>query len=131
MLISLFNYSTGSHGRAVIKRKAGKMNGVKSFAASASREIACKRSKFCEDSIVDHLLPSEDATFQTHKQANKCITGRIGKVGCIAARQTELSFICRYAGDGIHILRREAPHRSINIPEKTLDRECERGEEVP
>lgn len=29
MLISLFNYSTGSHGRAVIKRKASKMNGVR------------------------------------------------------------------------------------------------------
>lgn len=29
MLISLFNYSTGSHGRAVIKRKASKTNGVR------------------------------------------------------------------------------------------------------
>lgn len=28
MLISLFNYPPGSHGRAVIKRKAAKMNGV-------------------------------------------------------------------------------------------------------
>lgn len=29
MLISLFNYPTGSHGRVVIKRKAAKMNGVR------------------------------------------------------------------------------------------------------
>lgn len=29
MLISLFNYPPGSHGRAVIKRKAAKMNGVR------------------------------------------------------------------------------------------------------
>lgn len=29
MLISLFNYPAGSHGRAVIKRKFAKMNGVR------------------------------------------------------------------------------------------------------
>lgn len=46
MLISLFNYTTGSHGKAVIKRKAAKMNGVKSLTAQYSHISIMRDRKY-------------------------------------------------------------------------------------
>lgn len=58
MLISLFNYPAGSHGRAVIKRKAGKMNGVRvsqlNTVTSALWEID-NTCEFWEDSSGIHI----------------------------------------------------------------------------
>lgn len=59
MLISLFNYPAGSHGRAVIKRKAAKMNGVRvsqlNTVTSALWEIE-NTCKFWEDLSGIHIL---------------------------------------------------------------------------
>lgn len=59
MLISLFNYPPGSHGRAVIKRKAAKMNGVRvsqlDTVTSALWEIE-NTSEFWEQFIRDQYF---------------------------------------------------------------------------
>lgn len=76
MLISLFNYSTDSHGRAVIKRKASKMNGVRISQLNTVMSALWKIENTCEfwedlsaiHIVWEALLKSNKGPLQIHIQ---------------------------------------------------------------